>query len=416
MTFLVVALAAGLPLAAVPAAGAWTWPANGPVLRPFSLGPDPYAGGQHRGVDIGAAEGEAVRAPVGGRVSFAGMLPGYGHTVTIRVDGLAVTLLHLGDLEVVRGADVKEGQPIAVAGPTGDAEQPTPYLHLGVRHADDDHGYVDPLTFLSPRVAPVELAPPAASPPVVPDPVAAAAAAAGEPPPAGAPAIAPAEPAAPAVPEAAPPATATPVAVVLVPRDQPAAFTEVGTAPTGGLTPHRPPSTAPRSAVAGSAQHPHARSLPHARRFTAATHPPMRRPLTAPTRRVDARPQAGRTTHGRAPGRGVRTAGPRLLSLVARADVPPAPTAAGARHRQGWAWAVAVALGVLAAGAAAAVARRGRKRAVPATRAPCPLGRRSTVAPRCSRRPAMPVAGCRPLTRSRARPRPAPRERSLVPA
>ena len=44
----------------VSAAGAfaWTWPAEGPVLRPFSVGPDPYAGGQHRGVDIGAAVGQ----------------------------------------------------------------------------------------------------------------------------------------------------------------------------------------------------------------------------------------------------------------------------------------------------------------------------------------------------------------------
>ena len=36
-------------LVAAPAALAWTWPADGLVLRPFSLGPDPYAAGQHRG-------------------------------------------------------------------------------------------------------------------------------------------------------------------------------------------------------------------------------------------------------------------------------------------------------------------------------------------------------------------------------
>ena len=53
-------------LAAAPAAHAWIWPAAGPVLRPFSLGPDAYAGGQHRGVDIGAELGSPVRRP-GGR-------------------------------------------------------------------------------------------------------------------------------------------------------------------------------------------------------------------------------------------------------------------------------------------------------------------------------------------------------------
>src|SRR3954469_19700315 len=133
-----VALAAAL--VAVPVAGAWTWPVDGPVLHPFSLGSDPYAGGQHRGVDIAAGAGNAVRAPVAGRVSFAGTLPRYGRTVTIRADGLAVTLLHLGELAVARGADVAEGQAIALAGPTGDVEHPTAYVHLGVRHGDDDNG------------------------------------------------------------------------------------------------------------------------------------------------------------------------------------------------------------------------------------------------------------------------------------
>ena len=43
--------------AGVPPALAWTWPVDGPVLRPFTLGDDPYAGGQHRGVDIAGEEG-----------------------------------------------------------------------------------------------------------------------------------------------------------------------------------------------------------------------------------------------------------------------------------------------------------------------------------------------------------------------
>jgi hypothetical protein len=42
---------------------AWAWPADGPVLRPFVLGDDPYARGQHRGIDIGAPAGTPVRAP-----------------------------------------------------------------------------------------------------------------------------------------------------------------------------------------------------------------------------------------------------------------------------------------------------------------------------------------------------------------
>jgi len=37
-----------------PGAYAWTWPAQGPVLLGFTFDPShPYAGGQHRGIDIG---------------------------------------------------------------------------------------------------------------------------------------------------------------------------------------------------------------------------------------------------------------------------------------------------------------------------------------------------------------------------
>ena len=63
-------------LISIPSALAWTWPVDGAVLRPFSVGPDPYAGGQHRGVDIAAELGSAVLAPAAGTVSFAGVVPG----------------------------------------------------------------------------------------------------------------------------------------------------------------------------------------------------------------------------------------------------------------------------------------------------------------------------------------------------
>ena len=57
--FLVVGVAALAALALSAPAGAWTWPADGAVLRPFGLGSDPYAGGQHRGVDVAGPEGAA---------------------------------------------------------------------------------------------------------------------------------------------------------------------------------------------------------------------------------------------------------------------------------------------------------------------------------------------------------------------
>ena len=90
-------------LATAPAAHAWIWPAAGPVVRPFSLGPDKYAGGQHRGVDISAELGSPVLAPAAGTVSFAGFVPGGGRAVTIQTaDGYAVTLLQLRSTSVMR--------------------------------------------------------------------------------------------------------------------------------------------------------------------------------------------------------------------------------------------------------------------------------------------------------------------------
>lgn len=146
--------------AGAPPALAWTWPVDGPVLRPFVLGDDPYAARQHRGADIGAPSGAPVRAPVSGEVSFAGTVPGGGRTVTLRTaDGYSVTLVHLGSIAVGRAAPVAEGAVVGSVGPSGDAEHAEPYVHLGVRLTADPNGYLDPLSFL-----PVRQAPPPATP------------------------------------------------------------------------------------------------------------------------------------------------------------------------------------------------------------------------------------------------------------
>jgi Peptidase family M23 len=152
-----------------PPALAWTWPVDGPVLRPFALGDDPYAGGQHRGVDVAGPADANVRSPVAGLVSFAGTVPGGGRTVTVQTaDGYSVTLVHLGSIDVARNALLKEGTTLGTVGPTGDAEHAEPYVHLGVRITSDPHGYLDPLSLLPPR----EHAPPPAAAPAAPAPAA----------------------------------------------------------------------------------------------------------------------------------------------------------------------------------------------------------------------------------------------------
>jgi hypothetical protein len=158
-------------LAVAPAAHAWTWPASGPVLAPFSFDPsNPYAAGQHRGVDIGGAVGDGVRAPAGGAVSFAGTVPGSGKSVTIDTpDGWSVTLTHLGSITAKEGASVAEGDAVGTIGEP-DGGTGSPFVQLGIRHTSDPQGYTDPLGLLPGRIAqaaPVVVTDP---PPTVPPP------------------------------------------------------------------------------------------------------------------------------------------------------------------------------------------------------------------------------------------------------
>lgn len=136
-----------------PAAYAWSWPVQGPVLQPFAYDEShPYASGQHRGVDIGAdAAGETVAAPAAGTVTFAGTVPTNGRTVTIETaGGYSVTLTHLGSIAVAEGSTVAEQDAVGAVGPSGTPEEDGPYVHLGIRVTTDPNGYVDPLGLLPP--------------------------------------------------------------------------------------------------------------------------------------------------------------------------------------------------------------------------------------------------------------------------
>jgi Peptidase family M23 len=148
------------------AAAGWTWPVRGPVLEPFSFDPShPYGAGQHRGIAIGADAGAPVLAPATGVVRFAGTVPTNGKTITIETPGgLAVSLTHLGSIAVARDASVAEGSVVGTVGPSGTAEFDVPYVHLGIRTAAEEQGYLDPLGFL-PVLAPPVPAPPRRLPP-----------------------------------------------------------------------------------------------------------------------------------------------------------------------------------------------------------------------------------------------------------
>jgi hypothetical protein len=146
-------LAAGGLLAAPPAAtAAWTWPLTGEVLTPYRNGDDPYAAGQHRGIDIAGSVGDPVVAALPGLVRFAGVAGSSGLTVSLRsADGrYDLSYLHLSSVAVHRGDTVRAGVPIGAVGTTGTRSTHRPHLHFGVREAGTRHAYIDPLTFLPP--------------------------------------------------------------------------------------------------------------------------------------------------------------------------------------------------------------------------------------------------------------------------
>ena len=118
-----------------------------------SLGDDPYAGGQHRGIDIGAPTGAEVRAPRRAWSPSPGRCRAQGLCLTIRTaDGYSVTLVHLGSIGVPVGTAVGGGRgrrhDRARAASPKAAE---PYVHLGIRLTADPNGYLDPLSLLPAR-------------------------------------------------------------------------------------------------------------------------------------------------------------------------------------------------------------------------------------------------------------------------
>jgi len=153
------ALLAGLVFPAV--AAGWGWPVSGDVITPYRNGDDPYAAGQHRGIDIGAAPNTPVRAAAAGTVTFAGVAGSSGLTVAVRTgDGrFDTSYLHLSSAAVVKGDRVGEGARLGLTGTTGRRSAAQPHLHFGVREAGSRHAYRDPLTLLPPPVRPVREAP-----------------------------------------------------------------------------------------------------------------------------------------------------------------------------------------------------------------------------------------------------------------
>lgn len=137
-------------------AGGWTWPVGGEVVTAYRNGDDPYAAGQHRGIDVAAPVGERVVAAAAGTVTFAGVAGSSGLTVAVRAAGgdYDTSYLHLSSIAVERGQRVRAGATLGAVGTSGRRSVERPHLHFGVREAGERHAYRDPLDFLGPRPGP----------------------------------------------------------------------------------------------------------------------------------------------------------------------------------------------------------------------------------------------------------------------
>jgi murein DD-endopeptidase MepM/ murein hydrolase activator NlpD len=136
---------AALSPAPARAAGTWSWPVVGPVIRGFDPPDTPFGSG-HRGIDIATAFDSPVVATQAGVVTFAGPVGGRLFVTIDHGGGLESTYSFLASLAVRRGAVVAAGQVIATSG-AGHAGAAIPHLHFGVKLAD---AYVDPLDYLGP--------------------------------------------------------------------------------------------------------------------------------------------------------------------------------------------------------------------------------------------------------------------------
>ena len=240
-------------LLAPPAWADWVWPLRGEVITPYRNGDDPYASGQHRGIDIAGDVGAPVVAAAGGEVWFAGTAGSSGLTVSVRTaDGRYDTsYLHLSSTAVREGDRIAAGERLGTVGTSGVRSASTPHLHFGIRDAGSRHAYHDPLDLLPP--APPASPAPRGAPAPQPAPAPAA------PTPAPAPVHAPAGRRVPATAPRRTPAPAPRRVPATAPRRLPAPAPRrvPGTAPgrVRGTAPHRIPATAPRH-VSGLAPRP----------------------------------------------------------------------------------------------------------------------------------------------------------------
>lgn len=132
---------------AAPAGAAWRPPVGGAVVAPYAHVRGSFARGERRGVRFFARPGAAVRAPCGGRVTWAGAVGSVGPGVAVRCGGLSATVTGLSVVAARRGRAVRPGAVVGRAGGAG-------WVQLGARRPGVRDGYLDPMGLMGPDEVP----------------------------------------------------------------------------------------------------------------------------------------------------------------------------------------------------------------------------------------------------------------------
>jgi murein DD-endopeptidase MepM/ murein hydrolase activator NlpD len=109
------------------------WPVNGRLMDGYGHRSDPLSGEgeMHKGVDISAPQGTAVRASADGIIVHASWNSGYGRCIIIDHGNNYQTLYgHLSRMDVMEGQEIRQGEVIGAVGTTGHSTGP--HLHYEV--------------------------------------------------------------------------------------------------------------------------------------------------------------------------------------------------------------------------------------------------------------------------------------------
>jgi len=125
----------------------YPWPVAGQVLTRFGMQRHPQFKTMifRRGIEIGAHEGDTVRAINDGTVAFADWYKGYGKLLIIEhAAGLYSLYGNLEQIALAKGDRVGKGQAVGLVGDTGSLKGPK--LYFEIRYKGEAQ---DPLTWLT---------------------------------------------------------------------------------------------------------------------------------------------------------------------------------------------------------------------------------------------------------------------------